>query len=103
MDVLIFILLIVGIIFLSMSWAKSELQCPPQRIIYKYIPQNTLDVQFGQDNSPSEIYKDMFLNGNTWIGGYQLGTKGKTQSNTTQSNTTQSNTTQSNTIQSNTT
>ena len=94
MDILIFILLITGIIFVSMSWAKSELQCPPQKIIYKYIPQNTLDVQFGQDNSPSEIYNDMFVRGNPWIGGYELGTKGKTQ--TPQTNNAQTNNAQTN-------
>ena len=56
MDILIILLLIVGIVFISISWAKSEVKCPPPKIIYRYIPKNTLDVQFGDDNNPSEIY-----------------------------------------------
>lgn len=64
-----------GIIFISVSWARAELKCPPPRIIYRYIPQHTLDVQFGNDNVPSEIFKDMFLDPTPWIGGYGLGNK----------------------------
>ncbi len=79
MDIIILLLLIVGIVFVSMSWAKSELKCEPPKIIYRYIPKHTLDVQFGEENTPSEIYKDMFLQSSVWVGGYQLGNKGKTE------------------------
>ena len=66
-----------------MSWAKSELKCEPPKIIYRYIPKHTLDVQFGEENTPSEIYKDMFLQSSVWVGGYQLGNKGKTETEIT--------------------
>lgn len=79
MDIVIALLLIIGIVFVSMSWAKSELQCEPPKIIYRYIPKHTLDVQFGEENTPSEIYKDMFLQSSVWVGGYQLGNRGKTE------------------------
>jgi hypothetical protein len=36
-----------------------------------------LDIQFGSNNNPSEIYQDMFTLGTPWIGGYTLG-DGKT-------------------------
>lgn len=81
MDVIILLLLIVGIVFVSMSWAKSELKCEPPKIIYRYVPKHTLDVQFGEENTPSEIYKDMFLQSSVWVGGYQLGNKGESEIN----------------------
>jgi len=43
-----------------------------------------LDIQFGSDNNPSEIYQDMFTLGTPWIGGYTLG-DGKTRTFTNES------------------
>lgn len=76
MDIIVLLLIIIGIVFISISWAKSELKCPPPKIIYRYIPKHTLDVQFGNENVPSEIFKDMFLKPSPWIGGFGLGNKG---------------------------
>ena len=63
---------------LMMSWLKADLQCPAPKVIYRYVPKHTLDVQFGEENKPSVIYNDMFTQGPPWIGGYQIG-YGKTQ------------------------
>ena len=71
----ILLLLIIGIALVSTAFVKSQSQCPPPKIIYKYVPRNTLDVQFGEDNKPSDIYKYLFLKSNIWIGGYNLGDK----------------------------
>jgi hypothetical protein len=75
MDIIILLLITIGIVFVSISWAKSELKCSPPKIIYRYIPKHTLDVQFGDENVPSEIFKDMFLKPSPWIGGFGLGNK----------------------------
>ena len=75
MNPILLLILVVGIALVSTSFIRSRSQCPPSKIIYRYIPRNTLDVQFGEDNSPSEIYKDMFLKSNPWIGGYNLSDK----------------------------
>jgi len=75
MDIIILLLITIGIVFVSISWAKSELKCPPPKIIYRYIPKHTLDIQFGNENVPSEIFKDMFLKPSPWIGGFGLGNK----------------------------
>ena len=75
MDIIVLLLLVIGIVFVAISWARSELKCAPPKIIYKYIPKHTLDVQFGDDNNPSEIYKDMFVKSSPWIGGFGLGNK----------------------------
>lgn len=75
MNPILLLILIIGITLVSTSFIRSQSRCPPPKIIYKYVPRNTLDVQFGEDNSPSEIYKDMFLKSNPWIGGYNLSDK----------------------------
>jgi len=77
MDILVLLMLIIGIIFVSISWFKNELHCPPPRIIYKYVPANVIDTQFSKENLPSNIYNDMFNNDNIWIGGMSM-SMGKT-------------------------
>ena len=76
MDIIIMLLLVVGLVMVGISWLKSELRCPPPKVVYRYIPKHTLDVQFGEENSPSQIYEDMFTQSSPWQGGYELG-KGK--------------------------
>jgi hypothetical protein len=77
MDILIASLILIGVILIIISWIKGDMECPPPKIIYRYIPKHTLDVQFGEENYPSEIYKEMFVKSSPWIGGYDLGS-GKT-------------------------
>ena len=77
MDILVLLILIIGIIFVSISWFKNELHCPPPRIIYKYVPANVIDTQFSKENLPSNIYNDMFNNDNIWVGGMSI-SMGKT-------------------------
>lgn len=75
MDIIILFLLITGITLVIISWLRSDLKCPPPKIVYRYVPKHTLDVQFGNENYPSEIYKDMFTKSSPWIGGFGLGNK----------------------------
>lgn len=75
MDIIILLLLVFGVIFVTISWARSELRCPPPKVIYRYVPKHTLDVQFGEENNPSEIYRDMFNQSSPWIGGFKIGNK----------------------------
>lgn len=75
MDIIVFLLLIVGMAFIIVSWVRSDLKCPPPKIVYRYIQGVPLDTQFGEDNQPSEIFKDMFTKSSPWIGGFGLGNK----------------------------
>jgi len=65
-------LIIIGIFSIIYAWITSE-KCPEQKIIYKMVPEHTLDLQFSKENYPSEIYLNMFNQSNPWIGGYSLG------------------------------
>lgn len=69
------LMLIIGIIFIIYSWIKIDIntKCPEPKIIYKLVPKHSLDVQFGKENYPSDIYLDMFNESSPWIGGYGLG------------------------------
>ena len=67
------LILVIGMVMVGISWFKSELMCPPPKVVYRYVPKHTLDIQFGQENNPSEIYKDMFTTSSPWQGGYRLG------------------------------
>lgn len=72
------LLLVIGIVLIAVSWLKAELKCSPPKIIYRYVPKHTLDVQFSEeDNKPSLIYENMFRKSSPWIGGYDIG-NGKT-------------------------
>jgi len=75
--ILILTLIVVGVMMITIQLLKSETKCSEPTVIYRYVPKHTLDVQFGEENNPSEIYKDMFTKGPPWIGGYDLG-MGKT-------------------------
>lgn len=77
MNTLVVLLLITGIVCVTISWFKRDLQCPPPTVIYRYVPANTLDTQFSKENLPSNLYSDMFNNDNLWIGGMSM-SMGKT-------------------------
>jgi len=77
MDVIVLILLIVGIIFVTVSFFKDDLKCPHPQIIYRYVPENVIDTQFSEKNLPSNLYTDMFNNDNIWVGGMNM-SMGKT-------------------------
>lgn len=70
-NIIIAILFIIGTVLITVSWVKADLKCPPPKVIYRYIPKHTLDVQFGEgENKPSDIYRDLFQKQSPWIGGY---------------------------------
>lgn len=77
MDAVLLIILSVGITLISINWLKSELACPPPRIIYRFVPQHTLDAQFSEQNRPGVVYRDMFEKSSVFLHSRGLG-DGKT-------------------------
>lgn len=72
------LLLVIGIVLVAVSWVKADLKCPPPKIVYRYVPKHTLDIQFSEvDNKPSILYQNMFTSSSPWIGGFDMG-NGKT-------------------------
>lgn len=69
-NIVILILLSISIFSWSLSFIREKKpECEP-KIIYRDLPL-PLDIQFGEDNYPSKLYKDIFTGGNIWIGGYK--------------------------------
>ena len=60
MNFILIFMLVIGCTLISISWLKSELVCPPPKVIYKFVPKHTLDAQFSVENRPSLVYKGMF-------------------------------------------
>jgi hypothetical protein len=77
MNVVIYILLLLGIVSVTLALFRSEKECPPQKVEYRYIPNYELNVVYGEDNMPSKVFSEMFKKSSLWIGGSELGS-GKT-------------------------
>lgn len=73
MDSLLLVILATGITLVTISWLKSELQCPPPEIIYRFIPKHQIDVQFSEENRPSKVHSGMFLDSNVFLAGRSVG------------------------------
>lgn len=68
MKSIILVLAIVGIIMIASGYIKSNLQCPPQKIEYRYISKSFEDEQDTQQPilAMQGIY-NMFENDSPWI------------------------------------
>ena len=65
MKSLVFLLLIIGIIFVSVGYIRSNQKCPPRLIEYRYIPQTFTDQQ--NDTTPVlSIFGNMFTKSSPW-------------------------------------
>ena len=73
MNIIVYILVLLGVVSISLAIFRSEKDCPPQKIEYRYIPNYQLDVQYSEENMPSKVFSDMFKISSPWVGGTQLG------------------------------
>lgn len=73
MDYMILLIILLAFAVLITGFFNKQQVCPPTKVIYKYVPENQLDIQFDEQNFPSNIYKEMFLKSSPWIGGYYMG------------------------------
>lgn len=71
-DILIIGLLFAGFASIFVSWFRGNLKCPAPKVVYRYIPKHTLDVQFGEENLAGTVFKQMFSKGTPSVGGYDL-------------------------------
>lgn len=64
---ILILLLFFGIILIIMELTKSTAQCPPQKIVYRYIPR-TLEEEQSEPAYVTDIFKAMFTQPSTWLG-----------------------------------
>jgi NADH:ubiquinone oxidoreductase subunit F (NADH-binding) len=71
--IFLFIILVVIVIWLYLKSKCETCQvCEPCKKGSKNQPE--LDIQFSENNLPSNVYKDMFTRSSIWVGGYPLDT-----------------------------
>lgn len=63
---LMILLIFFGIIFIVISLTNTSNQCPPPKIIYKYIPR-TFEEEQNEPVYVSDIFKTMFTQQSPWV------------------------------------
>ncbi len=62
----IIFLMFLGILFLAIAITRNTQQCPPQKVIYKYIPR-TFEEEQNEPVYVSDIFADMFSQPSPWM------------------------------------
>lgn len=65
MKSLVFLLLIIGIIFIAVGYIRSNQKCPPRQIEYRYLPKTFIDEQNNRTPVLS-IFGSMFSKASPW-------------------------------------
>ena len=66
MKSLVFLLMLIGFVFITIGVVKSNQHCPDPKVQYRYIPQ-TFDQQQNQEQHITSDYSDMFAKQSPWI------------------------------------
>ncbi len=69
MKSLILVLLVIGLVMIGVGYVKSNMQCPPPRIEYRYVPKSFNEEQ--QVHTPIMAMSgmsDMFGKEDPWLG-----------------------------------
>lgn len=66
MDLTLFVLLAVGLIFVVVGFIRSQRHCPPKQIEYRYVPRSFVEEQ--ADPTPvTDIFAKMFYESSNFI------------------------------------
>ena len=65
MKSLVFLLMLIGFVFITIGVVRSNQHCPPPKIQYRYIPQ-TFDQQQRKEPHLTSTYKSMFEENSPW-------------------------------------
>jgi len=63
---ILILLIFVGIVFVAIDLSKSEKQCEPNKVIYRFIPR-TLDEELESPAYVTDIFRTMFTQPSPWI------------------------------------
>lgn len=63
---ILMILIFIAILSITISMTKTETTCPPNQIVYRYIPR-TLEEEMEDPGYISDIFKAMFAQPSPWI------------------------------------
>ena len=60
MNLFLFALLFIGLVFIVVGYIKANRQCPPKRIEYRYVPRNFVEEQL-EPTSVTDTFAKMFF------------------------------------------
>jgi hypothetical protein len=63
---ILIIILFIGILFVAVELAKEDKECPPNKVIYRFIPR-TLDEELETPEYVSDVFRTMFSQPSPWI------------------------------------
>jgi len=64
--IIIFVLLIIGFIFIVIGIIRNQQMCTREKIIYRYIPR-TFDEEQNEPVYASDVFRTMFSQSSPWI------------------------------------
>lgn len=64
--ILLMIFFFIGLIFVIVELVREKQKCPPQKVVYKYIPR-TFEEEQNEPVYVSDIFKSMFTQPTPWI------------------------------------
>jgi len=64
---ILMILIFLGILLITISITRNEVECPKERVIYKYLPR-TFEEEQNEPVYVSDIFRAMFTQPSPWIG-----------------------------------
>ena len=70
MNSLVLLLFFIGIICITIGYTKSQNNCPPTKIQYRFIPRSFYEEQLSPDNITVQ-FKNMFDNQSPWYNYYR--------------------------------
>jgi len=63
---LVIIILFIGILLITVSLTQSAQKCPPEKIIYRYLPR-TFEEEQDEPVYVSDIFNTMFTQDSPWV------------------------------------
>ena len=66
MKSLVFLLMLIGFVFITIGVVRSNQHCPPPKVQYRYKPQ-TFDQQQREEPHLTSTYRDMFEKDSPWL------------------------------------
>jgi hypothetical protein len=66
MKSLVFLLMLIGFVFITIGVVRSNQHCPPPKVQYRYIPK-TFEQQQREEPHLTSTYRDMFEKDSPWL------------------------------------
>ena len=66
MKSLVFLLMLIGFVFITIGVVRSNQHCPPPKVQYRYIPK-TFEQEQNEEHHLTSTFRDMFDKDSPWL------------------------------------